>query len=218
MRYTPYANSEHTLACSRARPPNRSERSRIFCCPNKKPRWSDPSGASVSARADQDLGAHAGFETCTTHVQAAFIGRGLLFCASDWVHPHFQSGHYGGRLSDKSPSPRARIEAPSPRANYPNRNELARMLSIVGGCHSPPAPCPRPRVSDPRGLFRFLLAKPIRRLRPPPADPFVRSPTARCASGRPRSCVRARTPRPSNPTATSRSRPGSTTAPACARG
>jgi len=32
----------------------------------------------------------------------------------DWVHPQFQSGHYGGRLSDQSPSPRARIEAPSP--------------------------------------------------------------------------------------------------------
>ena len=46
-------------------------------------------------------------------VQAAFIGRQLLFTASDWVHPHFQSGHYGGRLSEQ-PAPSGRIEAPSP--------------------------------------------------------------------------------------------------------
>ena len=42
---------------------------------------------------------------CRAPVQAAFIGQQLLFTASDWVHPHFQSGHYGGRLSDPKPVP-----------------------------------------------------------------------------------------------------------------
>ena len=46
-------------------------------------------------------------------VQAAFIGRQLLFTASHWAHPHFQSGHYGGRLSEQ-PAPSGRIEARSP--------------------------------------------------------------------------------------------------------
>jgi hypothetical protein len=45
-------------------------------------------------------------------VQALFIGRQLLFTASDLVHPHFQSGHYGGRLSDKACSPRAGSRRP----------------------------------------------------------------------------------------------------------
>ena len=46
------------------------------------------------------------------HAHTAFIGQQLLCTASDWVHPHFQSGHYGRCLSEQ-PVPPGRIEAPS---------------------------------------------------------------------------------------------------------
>ena len=71
-------------------------------------------------------------------VQAAFIGRQLLFTASDWVHPHSNRGTTEG-ASPNSPPPRAGSRRPHPscwRSRQDLNTDLSGLAELKNDCSS----------------------------------------------------------------------------------